>query len=214
MRKKRRFYSSDSRIYERCLVFLFLLLVFFCTNDLLAHPHVFIDTRVAVVFDQKGIAGFRIEWKFDEMFSAMIIQDFDEDHDSSFSSAEIRNIEENAFSNLKNYHYFTYISWKGGEYDGKHVEDFFAAIRGGVLVYRFFVPCRISAGDKKKLVKVWVYDNSYYCDVVYEENDPLDIEGKKGYSFTYEIVPDEENPYYYGQVFPLQMRFLFWKNDG
>jgi ABC-type uncharacterized transport system substrate-binding protein len=203
-------YLSMKRFFVPLLLVFFL----FCSRELNAHPHVFIDTRVTVVFDQKGITGFLIEWKFDEMFSAMIIQDFDEDYDSSFSSAEIENIERNAFSNLKNYHYFTYISWKGGEYDGKRVEDFYAAIRGGTLVYRFFVPCRISVVDKEKLVKVWVYDDSYYCDVVYAEDVPVNIEGMEGYSIRYEIVQDVENPYYYGQVFPLQLRLSFWKNDG
>jgi ABC-type uncharacterized transport system substrate-binding protein len=195
------------------MLFFCLLWSFVVIHNLSAHPHVFIDTRVTVVFDQKGIAGFLIEWKFDEMFSAMIIQDFDEDYDSSFSGAEIENIEQNAFSNLKNYHYFTYISWKGGEYDGKRIEDFYAAISGGTLIYRFFVPCRISVGDKEKLVKVWVYDESYYCDVGYAENAPVDIEGVDGFRLSYEILKDESIEYYYGQVCPLQLRLLFGRSD-
>ena len=198
---------------KRPFFLLCLLWGFIPINNLSAHPHVFIDTSVTVVFDQKGITGFRIEWEFDEMFSAMIIQDFDEDYDSSFSSAEIENIEQNAFSNLKNFHYFTYISWKGGEYDGKKIEDFYAAISGGTLIYRFFVPCRISAVDKEKEVKVWVYDDSYYCDVGYAENAPVNIEGAEGYNLRYEIVKDESIEYYYGQVCPLQLRLLFGKND-
>lgn len=195
------------------MLFFCLLCVFFCAHDLCAHPHVFIDTRVTVVFDQKGITGFLIEWEFDEMFSAMIIQDFDEDYDSYFSIAEIENIEQNAFSNLKNFHYFTYISWKGGEYDGKRIENFYAAISGGTLIYRFFVPCRISVVDKEKEVKVWVYDNSYYCDVGYAENAPVNIEGAQRYSLRYEIVKDESIEYYYGQVCPLQLRLLLGRSD-
>ena len=199
---------------KRFIVPLLFLFFLSCSRELNAHPHVFIDTSVTVVIGADGITGFWIEWEFDEMFSAMIIQDFDEDYDSSFSSAEIENIEENAFSNLKNFHYFTYVSWKGGEYDGKRVEEFYAAVKGGTLVYRFFVPCRISAGYEEKLVKVWVYDNSYYCDVGYSEDAPVTIDGAEGYRLRYEIIRDESIEYYYGQVCPLQLRISFWKNDG
>jgi ABC-type uncharacterized transport system substrate-binding protein len=42
-----------------------------------AHPHVYVDARVDVVFDDKGLAGFKVTWVFDEMFSNMIAYDFD-----------------------------------------------------------------------------------------------------------------------------------------
>ena len=45
----------------------------------ITHPHVFISQRTCFVFDDKGLAGFRVNWAFDEMFSVMISEDFDSD---------------------------------------------------------------------------------------------------------------------------------------
>jgi len=43
-----------------------------------SHPHVFIYNSIKVVFDEKGLAGFELKWVFDDMFSNMIINDFDQ----------------------------------------------------------------------------------------------------------------------------------------
>jgi len=41
-----------------------------------AHPHVFIAQNLKVVFDDKGMVGFNVNWAFDEMFSNMICEDY------------------------------------------------------------------------------------------------------------------------------------------
>jgi ABC-type uncharacterized transport system substrate-binding protein len=205
--------SKRGRYMKYFLVLLVLPFILLSTREIDAHPHVFLDTRVTVVFDEEGITGFWIEWEFDEMFSAMIIQDFDENYDFSFGPAEIGNIEENAFSNLENFHYFTYVSWIGGEYKGKKVGDFSASIRGETLVYRFFVPCRIVIDSNERTVKVWIYDESYYCDVGFAKEKAAAFEGAKGYDIKHEIIRDESINYYYGQVFPQVLRFSVRKKD-
>jgi ABC-type uncharacterized transport system substrate-binding protein len=51
----------------------------------LAHPHVFVDASVEVVFDaQNRATGLRIGWTYDDLFSLMIIEDrgLDPDYDS------------------------------------------------------------------------------------------------------------------------------------
>jgi len=58
-------------------------------ENVLSHPHVFIVQRIEVVFDDKGLAGFRIEWKFDEMFSSMIAGDYDKNQNKYLEPDEI-----------------------------------------------------------------------------------------------------------------------------
>jgi ABC-type uncharacterized transport system substrate-binding protein len=51
----------------------------------LAHPHVFVDASVEVVFDaQNRATGLRIGWTYDDLFSLMIVEDrgLDPDYDS------------------------------------------------------------------------------------------------------------------------------------
>ena len=192
----------------RCLVFIFFLC---CSSLLYAHPHVFIDTKITVRFDDKGITGFQITWLFDEMFSSMIIGDFDENRDGTFSKREIENIREGAFSNLKNFHYFTYISVNEKGCSFSSVTEFTAAIHGERLIYRFFIPCIISLGGEEKMVKVAAYDETFYCDIAFAETDPVSLQNSNGYTVRYEIVQNKNNPIYGGQVFPFETRFYIRK---
>lgn len=194
--------------------FFILLFVFRSVTSLHAHPHVFIDTTVTAVFDDAGITGFQIQWLFDEMFSSMIMNDFDENNDVRFSSHEIENIEENAFSNLKNFHYFSYIKADGKEYPIDKVVDFSASLINERLIYSFFIPCRIGAQNSETVVTLSVYDETYYCDVAFDKETPILFKNADSFVYHYEIVEDSKNPYYYGQVFPQEIVLRFRKKDG
>lgn len=61
-----------------------------------AHPHIFIVQRLTAVFDQTGLAGIRVRWKFDDMFAAMIAEDFDLDRNGRLDPSEVAEIKENA----------------------------------------------------------------------------------------------------------------------
>lgn len=57
----------------------------------LAHPHVFVDATVDVIFDDQNRAtGLRIGWTYDDLFSLMIVEDrgLDPDYDSVLTDAE------------------------------------------------------------------------------------------------------------------------------
>jgi len=54
-----------------------IFLLFSLPGNALSHPHVFIYNSIKVVFDKKGLVGFRVKWVFDEMFSNMLIYDFE-----------------------------------------------------------------------------------------------------------------------------------------
>jgi ABC-type uncharacterized transport system substrate-binding protein len=186
------------------LLFSFVLTIF--PVLLYAHPHVFMDTTVTAHFNEEGISGFFIEWMFDEMFSSMIINDFDENYDSYFDTEESKKIEQGAFSNLKNFHYFTYIWVNGNEIQFKKVTQFLASINGNNLTYRFFIPCAITIGDGEAVVTVGAYDESYYCDVGFAKKTPFMLKNGEGYDVRHEIVQDLKNPIYYGQVFPFVLK--------
>lgn len=58
-----------------------------------AHPHVFIDTSLEVLFDDKARAtGVRITWNYDEYFSLVVAQDHgvDQDYDGNATPDEAK----------------------------------------------------------------------------------------------------------------------------
>lgn len=61
-------------------------------SPVLAHPHLFIDTGVEVMFDADGTAGgVRITWTYDEMYSLLILEDrkLDQDFDGNLTPPEL-----------------------------------------------------------------------------------------------------------------------------
>ena len=63
------------------------------SSPALAHPHVFIDTGLEVIFDDQGRAsGLRISWTYDEYYSLVIAEEkgIDPDYDGSATEAEAK----------------------------------------------------------------------------------------------------------------------------
>jgi ABC-type uncharacterized transport system substrate-binding protein len=57
-----------------------------------AHPHIFVDTTVEVIFDDAGrITALRIGWTYDELTTLLVVEDggHDKDGDGSISDTEL-----------------------------------------------------------------------------------------------------------------------------
>jgi len=191
-----------------------ILFVMFGHVPLLApHPHVFIYNSIKVVFDEKGLAGFEMKWVFDEMFSNMIIHDFDKNRNGHLESSDIKDIKNGAFSNLKKFNYFTHIKINNGVFKVNSVKDFSAEIKENTLIYRFFVPCHVRAGSSFKEVRISIYDVSFYCSVFLAKN-PVGFENTSSYELHHQIGKNKKEAYYYGQVCPDEIIVRFRRKTG
>ena len=154
------------------------------------HPHVFMDTRIEAVYDGEGLGGFWITWRFDKVFTAGILMDFDGDKNERLSASEIAVIEDRAFSNLVNYRYFLYIRSAEGQYRPSSVESFTAYMEGGRVHYRFFVPYALAIGREEVKVNIAVYDETFFCDIGYFDSAPLLLPASDTFSGEYAIRED------------------------
>jgi len=74
-----------------------------------AHPHIFIDAKVAVVFDGNGaVAGLRHAWTFDTAFSAWMVQGLDTNGDRETSPDELQELADENMVGLADYGFYTY----------------------------------------------------------------------------------------------------------
>jgi ABC-type uncharacterized transport system substrate-binding protein len=172
------------------------------SESLMAHPHVFIDNSATILFDERGFAGVEAEWIFDEMFSGTIIQDFDKNKDGKFSDAEIKEIEEGAFSNLENHDYFTRMKIDGKSFKVKQVKNFTARIAEENIIYNFLIQCHVKSEGFYKEVEIAFYDDTYFVQMLLKSETPVAFRDTNNIDFTYEIFDNEEDSYYYGQIFP------------
>ena len=187
-----------------------LFFILFMPLSSIAHPHVFIDTQIKVHFDTKGISGFKITWTFDEMFSEIMINEFDKDFDEEFSKEEQKTIYKTAFSNLKKFGYFTEIYIDNKAFNINYITNFSAIIKDGIMIYSFFIPCHITGRSTDRKVDIYTYDSSYYMDVSLNDNSIFFINAKT-YTIDYHVVEDQNKKYYYDQIYPLVLHLKFRK---
>jgi ABC-type uncharacterized transport system substrate-binding protein len=176
-----------------------------------AHPHLFIEQQLEIVFDDKGLAGIRVRWKFDDMFSSMVIQDFDTNRNGTFEPGEIKDIKENAFAAVADYDYFTFIKINGTAFKVKFVKDFSAVLTHRQLVYEFFIPCHVSAADTVKKVTVASYDPSYYAALSFADEKPVALEKAEKFEVTMSVREDLNTKIYFDMIHPWTLFLEFRK---
>lgn len=145
-------------------------------TDAQAHPHVFIDHSVTVLFDSRDIAGLRLSWTFDEMYSSMLRSDNVKSKGDRLSPDDVKSLKENAFSNLASFNYFLALSINDQPIKIEKVTDFDASLRGKKLNYTFTVPINTAAPREVNKMEVVVFDPEYYVEFTLSHAHPLTLE--------------------------------------
>ncbi|MCK5807525.1 DUF1007 family protein [bacterium] len=139
---------------------IFVIILLFSTL-INAHPHLFIDAEITVVFSGKSVKGFIHRWSFDEMFSSSMIAEFDHNKDGKFSLAERAKLKKEAFEYTSEQDYFTHAHIGKKPIPITTATDFIPSIEKGVLIYRFFTPIPTLAHTKEKIT-LQIFDDTYY----------------------------------------------------
>jgi len=189
----------------------FLLIFFILPCSAAAHPHLFVENSVKVRFDAAGMTGIAVEWTFDEMFSSTMIETYDSNKDGNFSSAETEALRRKAFSNLKGYHYFTFIMIADKPFNVQYIRDFEARIKDHKIIYAFFVPCHVKATVRERKVTIAIYDETYYTDILLVSSQCDHTPAPKAVTSTILKFENFDKNYYFGQIAPVEIIVNFRK---
>jgi len=177
---------------------LFLLVFLLHPVLLSAHPHMFVSSTAEFVWKGAELEGCYLEWKFDQFFSSDIIQGYDRDMNGIFNAAEAKEIYSNAFINLKNYYYFTFIRQGKKRTNPADVSRFSASQKDGTVSYRFFIDLSKNAAGEINLA---VYDYTFFCDISYPAADAVKLDFDPALvSPAFTIVENKEFPVYYNPL--------------
>jgi ABC-type uncharacterized transport system substrate-binding protein len=190
-----------------CLILFFIVLCM--GSDAIAHPHVFIVQRLKILFDNQGLAGFAVEWHFDEMFSSMIAMDFDQNQNSTLEPAEVVVVKEKAFSYIAEYDYFIFVRIDGQSFKVKWFTDFNAILKNGKLSYHFFVPCHVKAHELFKEIVIATYDPTYYTAIFFAKKRPALVKNGDRFVIESAIKEDKSTSIYFGMVNPWALFLKF-----
>lgn len=178
-----------------------------------AHPHVFVESSLTLVFDDQGLAGFRERWLLDEMFTAFLVGDFDTNADGAFDPDETAALKAGAFDNLREFQYFTHILIDGNPFEIPEATDFSVEMSSdGRAIYTFFIPCPIPADADPKSVTIAIFDDTYYCDVLLVK-EAIGAQHHEPFSLKPDLKDLPELTYYFDQVIPKGLVFTFQKKS-
>jgi len=191
----------------RSLIF---LVVLGSAAPLFAHPHMSLVASCEFVWKDDTLSGVHIDWAFDPYFSADIIRGFDSNGDGKFDPDETQAVYDNAFQNLKNYHFFTFIRQGSRRTNPASVKDFSVSQKSGTLHYRFFVDLSAYRGE----LSLSLYDYTYYCAIDYAKERAVILKfDQTQVRPIAEIVENKKYPVYYNPTGAIDDNTIYytWK---
>ena len=178
------------------------LLAVICPAAAWAHPHVWIETRAAFDFDHAKLVAVDVDWLFDEMFSAQLIEDFDKGKKGHFDAADIAELQSQVLPGYADFGYYTHVRLDGKEQKIARTGNFQASLENGQVRFRFtaYLPSPLDPAAHK--VDAGFYDETFFVDLAFTPHDPIGFNGIAPGLCTDSIAPDPGHKIYFGQVTP------------
>jgi ABC-type uncharacterized transport system substrate-binding protein len=170
-----------------------------------AHPHVFIENRVAFDFADGKVTAVGVNWVFDEIFSGDLLMQFDADGDGAFDELESNAVGEGVLPNLAQFHYFIYIYVDGTLLDPIPPSAFTASAKDNVVSFQMTVSLPAAVDPRGQALAVEVNDREYYVAIELAEQDPVVLANADGIPCGATIREDHENAYFGGFVYPQEI---------
>lgn len=125
-----------------------------------AHPHVFIDTAIALIADGDTVTGIRIVWQFDELYSSFVLEEFGVAPETGLTEEAEAAMRTAIFDELGEYGYFTEVRLDGAPLEPLPAHGFTARLDGAALVFGFEIA--LPDGHGAETIDVVAYDDEYF----------------------------------------------------
>lgn len=145
---------------------LFALIAALAAGAAQAHPHVWIDMRSSVNFDQAGaVDAIGVAWTFDEFYSQFATDGIDKNKNGKFDPAELQDLANTYAKNLKEYRYFTFVQTDGKLLETGAPTNAKAVFDRGQLTFAFRLPFAKPVDPATVKLSYSSFDPSYYIDI-------------------------------------------------
>ena len=92
---------------QALLAVVLVLAAFLPPRPAAAHPHVWILANAELALRDGQIERLRLTWTFDDMYSALVVEDFDGNGDGVLDADELATLAEESRGSLKDFSFFT-----------------------------------------------------------------------------------------------------------
>jgi ABC-type uncharacterized transport system substrate-binding protein len=149
----------------------------FAGSPAAAHPHVFVDARADIVFDDRGrMTEISHSWQFDQAFSEFAVQGLDENDDGKLDSKELKPLAEINVTSLKEFEFFSYLTIGTDRAILLPPEKYWLEFENGRLTLFFTLPLeepRVVAAH----AMLEVFDREYFVEFGFPKDQPVRLKG-------------------------------------
>jgi ABC-type uncharacterized transport system substrate-binding protein len=150
------------------------------THRATAHPHVWIDMRSDIVFDDSGrIIAVNLSWSFDDGYAQVALDGLDTDGDGLYSQQELEPLTKENIASLKDYDYFTVMRFNGEKLAQGEVVEAGQIWSNNKLQLHFQVPLKSPVDPTKGEFMLKVYDPEFFIAMDYVQDEPVSVVGNK-----------------------------------
>ena len=160
----------------------------------LAHPHIFAEARLEIVADSTNqITELRNVRRFDELFSASVVMDFDKNSNAQLDPDELQEVGQTVLDSLAEYNYYTTITDNGKTIKVSKPNEITADYKDGQLLLMFAVK-PAEPMPLKGNMSFGVYDPTMYTAMDFPTDGDLVAVGDQLNACEHKVVrpdPDE-----------------------
>lgn len=136
----------------------------------LAHPHILIDARTTISFDDAGrVAALHHSWTFDTAFSVWMVQGLDTNGDGEVTPDEMQELADENTTSLADFGFYTYA---GDAMQFEAVGDQGMVYRDNRVTLDFSIAAENPQAPGERF-ELGVYDPEYYVAITV--NSPADV---------------------------------------
>ncbi|MEA3533542.1 DUF1007 family protein [Rhizobium sp. CC-YZS058] len=160
----------------------------------LAHPHIFAEARLEIVSDDSAtVTELRNVWRFDDLFSASVLLDFDKNSNGTLDPDELAEVGQTVLDSLAEYNYYTTISDNGKQVKVAKPSEITADFKDNQLLLIFAAKPAEPLPLKGRL-SFGVYDPTLYTAIDFPTDGDLAVVGNGLSACSHKVVrpdPDE-----------------------
>ena len=179
----------------RLFVIAFSILLLTPLRPALAHPHVWTDITIKILFNEAGkVTGLHQTWLFDDYYTAYAVEGMDLDGDGKPDPEKLNEIMQVNMEHLKEYGYFTEARDKDKILKFKPLTDKSTKMKGTRLEMSFTTPFEIPVSPSNDSFSYAIFDPTYYVEMLHAETEnPVILSGGPA-ECKYKIIPPNPDP--------------------
>jgi ABC-type uncharacterized transport system substrate-binding protein len=156
---------------------LFLLFALLLPAAAAAHPHIFIEHHIQVVFDKSGPVSIKMVWSFDELYSSTLRTDYTDTPKGAITPEDVDSLRQKHFAPVTNKHFFASAAINGEPVALDQFSEFNAEFIDDKAIYHFTVPLAPVKPQPKNTLELSVFDKEYYIDFELTAERPVEVVG-------------------------------------